>query len=176
MDETAPQPTPQRHRKTPWLSVGALALSVGVGFGGGLITADAIGPNTNPAAADTQAANTEPADGAVDETKTEDEPEPSYSPVPTDFDLAVKITRKKCFGSAGCNIDYQVELSYNGLQPLDDLISYDLTYEVTGGEDGPAINTLTVPGDAYSFEDSESASTASSSTVLKATVTDVEPE
>src|SRR5262245_38709860 len=45
----------------------------------------------------------------------EEAPEPRYyTPTEIDFKLTVKITRKKCFGSAGCNVTYHVNLAYAG--------------------------------------------------------------
>jgi hypothetical protein len=44
-------------------------------------------------------------------------PSPTYrsSPAPlrspSDFTIGIKVLEKKCFGSAGCNIIYQIELS-----------------------------------------------------------------
>lgn len=96
-----------------------------------------------------------------------------YKPTKLDFQLKLKITRKKCFGSAGCNIDYHIDLTYVGAT-LDDSQTWVVTYEVTGVEDGPAINTFEITGDQYSYDESESAQTADSSTKLKVKVTDVE--
>jgi len=96
-----------------------------------------------------------------------------YHPTKLDFQLKLKITQKKCFGSAGCLIEYHVDLAYAGA-PLDDSDTWVVTYEVSGVEDGPAINTLEVTGDQMSYDETESAETPSSSTKLRVKVTDVE--
>lgn len=85
----------------------------------------------------------------------------------------MKVTRKKCFGSAGCNINYHIDMEYKGAK-LDDSKTYRVTYEVTGVEDGPAVNTFEVTGDQWSYDESESGQTATSTVKLKAKVTDVE--
>lgn len=105
-----------------------------------------------------------------------DDPQPQYAvPVKSDFSLAVKTLRKKCFGRAGCNIDYRIELTSNTLEDFDPDITYDVTYKVTGGDD-TSINTLEVTGDSYSYDQEESLSTLSSSAKLRAVVTDVEEQ
>lgn len=93
-------------------------------------------------------------------------------PDPEDFSLKVKVLKKQCFGSAGCNVTYRVEVGYDGPE-LDPDVTYELTYEVRGVEDGPAVNTLELTGDAYETDKEEHASTSSTSTKLKAVVTDI---
>lgn len=99
----------------------------------------------------------------------------TYTPTPDDFELDVKILERQCFGSAGCNVTYRVELGYGG-PTLDPDTTYDITYEVRGVEDGPAINTLTATGDQYEADAEEFAMTSSPSRKLRAVVTDVEAE
>jgi hypothetical protein len=48
------------------------------------------------------------------------------------------------FGSAGCDVDFRIEVGYDG-PPLDPSVTYELAYEVKGGEE-PLINTLTIEG------------------------------
>jgi len=94
-----------------------------------------------------------------------------YQPQPADFVLTAKVLEKSCFGSAGCNVQYRIEVTYNGA-PLDPSKTYEVTYEVNGGED-PEINTLEVTGTKYSADDRESIGTKSSKTELTVTVTSV---
>lgn len=96
---------------------------------------------------------------------------PTYhTPVPADFKLTVKVIAKECFGSAGCNVTFRIDLTGGG--ELDPDKTYELTYEVKGGED-PLINTLTVTGKQYEREDKEYIQTSSSSKKLTAVVTSV---
>jgi hypothetical protein len=90
-----------------------------------------------------------------------------------DFELTVKTLSKQCFGSAGCNLTYRIEVGYDG-PPLDPSNTYEVVYEVRGGEDGPQINTLTVEGDQSSVDSEESISTNSSARKLTAVVTSVD--
>jgi hypothetical protein len=85
----------------------------------------------------------------------------------------VKTLSKQCFGSAGCNITYRIEVGYDG-PPLDPSNTYEVVYEVRGGEDGPQVNTLTVEGDQSSVDSEESISTSSAGRKLTAVVTSVD--
>jgi hypothetical protein len=80
--------------------------------------------------------------------------------------IGLKIRSKECFGSAGCNVEYQINPQYWGSGDLHG--SWDVTYKVTGGDDGPIINTFTVKNGRASFDADEFVSTASSTTKLHA--------
>lgn len=101
--------------------------------------------------------------------------EPTYAtPKRSDFTLAVKILSKENFGSAGSNITYRIQLSQDGTKTYDPAKTYELTYQVNGGEDGPAVNTLTIQGDNYQTDNEEIASTKSVSDKLTVKVLSVE--
>lgn len=97
---------------------------------------------------------------------------PAYTPTPKDFTLTIKTLKKECFGSAGCNVTFRIQVGYDG-PALDPSTTYEVTYEVRGAEDGPQINTLTVQGDQSSVDEEEFVSTKSAAVKLKAVVTDV---
>jgi hypothetical protein len=68
-------------------------------------------------------------------------------PTKSDFVMRLRVTSKQCFGSAGCNLEYDVIPKWAGDQPAADTQldgEYDLTYAVTGSEDGPIVETMTV--------------------------------
>jgi hypothetical protein len=89
-----------------------------------------------------------------------------------DLKLTVKTTKKDCFGSAGCNVDYQIRLAVAEGTKLPD--SCDVTYQVTGLED-PQTATLTLTSDGkYTQDDWQSGQTKHSNDILKAKVTEVE--
>jgi hypothetical protein len=48
-------------------------------------------------------------DADVFETSTPDAP--AYTPTTKDFKIALKVKSKDCFGSAGCNVVYELELT-----------------------------------------------------------------
>lgn len=114
--------------------------------------------------------------GAAQPAKGADTPAAkSYKPTKLDFVLKVKITEKKCFGSAGCNVTYHIDMTYTG-DTLDPSETWLITYQVAGVEDGPAINTLELTGDEYSYDEEEFGQTSSSSKKLTAKVTDIEKQ
>ncbi len=95
---------------------------------------------------------------------------PSYTPKASDFDVKLRITQKQCFGSAGCNVSYKIDVSYSGLPPEDDV---EVTYQITGDESGTQIQSFTYSPDGTYNYTSGTASTSSSSVQLSAKVTDV---
>jgi hypothetical protein len=110
-----------------------------------------------------------------EEVTEESQPAPEeFNPSTSDFKVKIKVVKKQCFGSAGCNVTYRIDPEYVGDDPLPTSGSTEVTYEVSGGEDGPAINTFTVDdtGTAH-FDETEDASTSSQSKKLKAEVTEV---
>jgi hypothetical protein len=93
--------------------------------------------------------------------------------IPADTHTSLDALSKQCFGSAGCNLTYRIEVGYDG-PPLDPSNTYEVVYEVRGGEDGPQINTLTVEGDQSSVDSEEIISTTSPSRKLTAVATSVD--
>lgn len=89
-----------------------------------------------------------------------------------DFELTPKITDKECFGSAGCNVSFRIDLVYSG-QTLDDDTTWLVTYEVTGIEDGPMIGSLELTGSTFSAQ-TETVSTTSQKSKVSIKVTDVQ--
>lgn len=89
----------------------------------------------------------------------------------SDIQLTVKTTKKDCFGSAGCNVDYKISAA------LEEGVAYqecDVTYDVHGLEDTQT-GTLELHTDGtYNQDGYQSGSTSSSSKKLTAKVTDID--
>ncbi|SBT40647.1 hypothetical protein [Micromonospora auratinigra] len=174
---------PVARRKKPligWI-VGGVVLVLLLCFGGcGALLATA-GSDDKPnqgAAAVTSAAPTPamttsaPTTAPVAAPATTEPPALSYdAPTKSDFKLKVKILSKACFGSAGCNVTYRINVTYTGAG-LDPSRTYEVTYQVKGAED-PIINTFEVTGDSASVQQEEMASTRRSGDKLTAVVTEV---
>jgi hypothetical protein len=142
----------------------AAGIAAGLSGGGDPSATPSASPNTLPNVVTTDRPAT-----AKPTTPTE----PAYgAPSKADFKLTPKVLSKKCFGSAGCNVTYRILVSYTG-PTLDPSESYELVYEVRGGEDGPTTNTLTVTGGESSVDEEEYVSTNSKNAKLTAVVTDV---
>lgn len=93
-----------------------------------------------------------------------------YMPKPADFTLTVKTLEKHCFGSAGCNVKFRIEVAYAG-QPLDETKSFDVTFDVKGAKD-PFTGTFQVKGGQYFGVEDELVQTGSNPS-LTAVVTAV---
>jgi hypothetical protein len=94
------------------------------------------------------------------------------TPTPTDPPVTTAVAEPTP-RDFGCNLTYRIEVGYDG-PPLDPSNTYEVVYEVRGGEDGPQINALTVEGDQSSVDSEESISTSSSGRKLIAVVTSVD--
>ncbi|MEH0985739.1 hypothetical protein [Micromonospora sp. CPCC 205556] len=170
--------TLSRRSRTRAYAVGGLALVIALCCGGVGITALA-GSDAEPAAQASAAPSSPPSTSApttaapTTAAATTAAPTTAAYEAPTkkDFKLAVKVLRKKCFGSAGCNISYRIDVTYTGTG-LDPANTYEVTYEVRGGED-PMVNTFEVTGDTASVQQEEDGSTRRSRDKLTAVVTDV---
>ncbi|KPI05071.1 hypothetical protein OK006_6830 [Actinobacteria bacterium OK006] len=99
---------------------------------------------------------------------------PTYAdPSPSDFTMKLRIKRKHCFGSAGCNVDVEPDLSYEGILPIDPDKTYEITYQINGDESGPVIETISLTNGTSMEYSPSSLSTASSGTEITGKVTDV---
>lgn len=165
----------KRTRRRVGTVLGAIAAVV---VAAGVVTYSTIAddPDTStPAVDSSQEPAADEQSGSEVEVADEPDPEPSYhDPAVDDFTLEPKILSQECFGSAGCLVEFRVELTYikDFGQGLDPDITYEITYELHGAED-PYINTLELTGTQYSTEESESVSTVSSDAELTIEVVSV---
>lgn len=175
-------PVPPRKRPR-WLlptliGVGVvLVLCVGFGIIGAFLPDQPQKPKA-AAGGQTQTATAAP----VAETTTPPAPttQPATAPpTPTgltkaDVILKVKIKKQECFGSAGCNLEFEIQADWPS-EKIRDGQKYDVTYEVAGVEDGPQVGTLTIVSKTEFEQDSyQSAQTTRHVRTLKVKVTDVE--
>lgn len=72
---------------------------------------------------------------------------PYDDPRPEDFTIEVIVLSESCFGSAGCNVTFEIEVGW--LVRLDPSVTYQLTYEVTGSDYGTSTDTVDITGDEY---------------------------
>jgi hypothetical protein len=91
-------------------------------------------------------------------------------PEAEDFTLSIRMLEKHCFGSAGCNVTFQVKMDYNGPE-LDPNVTYLLTYQIHGTED-TYLHTARIMGWQYTSQD-HYATTVSSDAELTATVVEI---
>lgn len=172
----APIPaTPGKRSNVLAWAVGGIALVIALGCGGAVIAV--VSGDDTKSAADTTPSSASPGSAAPTTATPTTAPASTapavvtYTPTKSDFKLNVKVLRKQCFGSAGCNITYRIDVTYTGAE-LDPFKTYEVTYEVKGGED-PIVNTFEVTDDSASVEQEEFASTRRSADKLTAVVTSV---
>ncbi|MFG2054202.1 hypothetical protein ACGFI9_09230 [Micromonospora sp. NPDC048930] len=177
-ETTNPQPVaPRKKPLIGWIVAGVvLVLLLCFGGCGALLATANSGDKPEKGAAATSTAPTPPATTSAPTTAVAapatTEPPLSYdAPTKNDFKLRVKILSKECFGSAGCNVTYRINVTYTGTG-LDPSKTYEVTYQVKGAED-PIINTFEVTGDSASVQEEEMASTRRSGDKLTAVVTEV---
>lgn len=171
----APQPPPAPARKYP-KGVGRIAFGV-YGLTLGIILAGAASASETPTASPSPAktVTVAPEEPGKAKPAVEEPVEPTYDvPTPADFKGTVKILSKQCFGSAGCNVEYRVELEAIRTVHPDPDVTYEVTYQVAGDESGTQVGTTTITGDEYEVPWDESASTRSNATKLTVEVTEIE--
>jgi len=96
----------------------------------------------------------------------------AFDPQPSDITVKVKIDSKENFGEAGSVITYEPDVTLDS-SAFDPDVTYQVTYEVRGGQDGPEIHSFTVAGDSYTY-DQEVTQTESVNQRLTARVTSVD--
>jgi hypothetical protein len=163
-------PAKKKRRWVPFFAYPAvLVLGVILGSsGGGSSTAPSA---SKPGPTTTVTAKATP-DVPVAAETTEPPPPADVKPTKANFKLTVKVLGKQCFGSAGCNVTYRILIDYTG-PDLDPSKTYEVVYEVRGGDDGTSTNSFTVTGGESSVDSEETASTKNKSAKLTAVVTDV---
>ncbi|MET8077486.1 hypothetical protein [Streptomyces sp. NPDC005303] len=102
--------------------------------------------------------------------------EPTYVEADADsFSIYLRTTARQCFGSAGCNVTVEPELSYLGSSgDLDPDAVYEITYEIHGDESGPVIQTAELTDQTRLSYRPSLISTASASTEPSVEITDVQ--
>jgi len=179
---------PKRRRRWPWIAGTAAVLALAGVFTAAVLlrTPDAAAP-TSSAPEFASAGSSCPIDSAmaagvngvrlrcesgrwatVEDTAMEKPP--AVAPLLSDITLTVRIKEKKCFGSAGCNVTFEVDMAM--IAPMPDG-TWELTYEVAGVEDGPLIDTIEITGDQYTVSE-QVVGTPRKSTKLTVKATDLQ--
>lgn len=153
-------------------------LLVGTGLGAvAQPEATTVTRTATPAPAPTVTVTATPAPApTVTVTKTAAPPPPkvtTFEGTSADFVVTLTITEQKCFGSAGCNVNYRVETpAYIGTAPLPTSGTIEVTYKVLGAED-PIMESFTVSGGQVRWSETGYASTQNADVELTAEVTAV---
>jgi hypothetical protein len=135
-----PPPPPKRNR-TNAIITGSAAAVIAAIVATGVVVVQSRDDGSKPAAA--ASTSSAPGKDAVTAAAGEPDPTPTYSEVtPDSFTIKLKTTKRQCFGSAGCNVTVEPDLTFLGnSSDIDPDAVYEITYEIHGDESGPVIET-----------------------------------
>jgi hypothetical protein len=170
-DFPPPSPPPAPKKPRNWVIIGSAAAVIAAVIGTGVFVVNSRDDDSRPAAAATSSA---PSEDAVTAADTAD-PTPSYAEASTDdFSIDLKTKSKQCFGSAGCNMTVEPELTFLGVSGvLDPDAVYEITYEIRGDQSGPVIATAELTDQTSLSYTPSLISTASAGTKVSVEITDV---
>jgi hypothetical protein len=162
-------PNPPEKKRTNTIIIGATAAIIAAVVATGIIVVQTRDHDDSKPA--TTASSTP--DTGIAAAATEDS-EPTYTTLDADsFSMTLKTKSRQCFGSAGCNVTVEPDLTYTGLGEIDPDAVYEITYEIRGDESGPVIQTATLSNQTSLNYRPSVISTASASTKVSVEITDV---
>lgn len=169
--EFPPQPEPPaKKRGSNAVIIGAAAAVIAAVVATGVVVVQTRDDDSKPAAT----ASSAPGKDAETTVAEEAETEPTYEvPDVDDFTMTLRTTERQCFGSAGCNVTVEPRLTYEGLGDLDPDEVYEITYEVSGDESGPVIETAELSDETSLNYTPTSISTASAGAKVSVKITDI---
>ncbi|MFK4801675.1 hypothetical protein ACI3K5_23710 [Streptomyces sp. MPA0124] len=167
-----PPPPPAKKSRTNAIIIGAAVAIIAAIIGTGVVVVQTRDDSKPTVSAETSTPAEDLAAPAVEETE---DPEPSYAELtPADFEMKLRTTRRQCFGSAGCNLTVEPDLTYTGLTgDIDPDAVYDITYEIKGDESGPVIATAELSNETNLNYRPSLITTVSSSTKVSVEITGV---
>lgn len=145
MSNTTPPPSPGVPPAKKGLSngvvIGAAAARIAAVGATGFFVVQPGGDGGKRAAAVTNGAFAEEVRAAAAEEA--EGPEPSYTEPDADsFTMKLRTTSRQCFGSAGCDLTVEPDVTHEGIaDALDPDAVYEVTYVIRGDASGPAIET-----------------------------------
>ncbi|MFF7276180.1 hypothetical protein [Streptomyces griseorubiginosus] len=168
-------PAPSNKRRANAVIIGSAAAVIAAIVTTGIVV---VGATTGSTPNDDKPSTTAAPSSAGEELAApfaEPDPEPTYAQVDADsFSIDLRTTERQCFGSAGCNVTVEPDLTYLGSSgDLDPDAVYEITYEIHGDESGPVIQTAELTNQTSLSYRPSLISTASASTELSVEITDI---
>lgn len=162
-------PAPPKKNRTNLIIIGSAAAVIAAVVATGIVVVQS-GDDSKPTAASTSSAPAEEAVTAAEEPA----PTPTYAVVDADsFTIDLKTKSRQCFGSAGCNLTVEPNLTYVGIGDIDPDAVYEITYEIRGDESGPVIATAELSNETSLNYTPSLISTASAGAKVSVEITDV---
>lgn len=168
-----PPPAPQKSR-TNAVIIGAAAAVIAAVIGTGIVVVQSRDhDDSKPAAATKSSAPA--AEAANDDTADADDTEPTYVDLDADsFSIDLKTKSRQCFGSAGCTLTVEPDLTLAvDSDSVDPDAVYEITYEIRGDESGPIIETAELTNQTSLNYTPSIISTPSAATKVSVKITDV---
>ncbi|MFJ6087471.1 hypothetical protein ACIQI8_39400 [Streptomyces sp. NPDC092369] len=170
---SAPEPSAPKVSRTHLIVIASAAAVIAAVIGTGIVVARSGDADGKPASAGST--SSAPDEDAVTVAEEEPDPSPVYDEVAAeDFTIELRTTSRQCFGSAGCNVTVEPDLTFLGdSEDIDPDAVYGITYEIHGDESGPVIATAEL-SDRTSLNYTPSViSTVSSGTKVSVEITGV---
>jgi hypothetical protein len=166
-------PTQPKKSHTNAVIIGSAAAVIAAVVATGIVVVQSGNDDGSKPAA--TAASSVPDDDAVTSAADEPDLEPTYEEVDADsFTIELRTTERQCFGSAGCNMTVEPELTFLGdSENVDPDAVYEITYEIRGDESGPVIETAELSDQTSLNYTPSLISTASASKKVSVKITDV---
>ncbi|MES9522442.1 hypothetical protein [Streptomyces capoamus] len=163
-----PGPAPKKSR-TNLVIISSAAAVIAAVIATGIVVVQATNDDSKPAATK---ASTPAAEPASEDTE---EPSPTYADLDADsFSIDLKTKSRQCFGSAGCNVTVEPDLTLMvDSSSVDPDAVYEITYEIRGDESGPVIDTAELSNQTSLNYTPSLIQTASAGTKVTAKITDV---
>jgi hypothetical protein len=165
---------PPKKNRTNAVIIGAAAAVIAAVVATGIVVVQSGDSDSKPAAAKPSLYGSDGTVDAAEEPASDPAPEPSYAALDAaDFTMKLRTTSRQCFGSAGCNLTVEPELTYVGIGDIDPAGVYSITYEIRGDESGPVIETAELSNETSLNYTPSVISTRSSGTKVSVKITDV---
>ncbi|MGW2720658.1 hypothetical protein [Streptomyces sp. NPDC001492] len=168
-DFPPPPPAPKKSR-TNLVIIGSASAVIAAVVATGVVVVQSRDDGSKPAATTKSSA---PANEAA--TAADPDTAPTYAELDTDsFTMTLKTKARQCFGSAGCNLTVEPDLTLLvDSADIDPDAMYEITYEIHGDESGPVVETAEL-SDQTSLNYTPSViTTVSASTKVSVEITDV---
>jgi hypothetical protein len=165
----SPQPSKDQTARTILIVLGAVAVAAVLG----LVFASHDNHSSSSSTSSTTTHSEMPQPASADTPTTTAPPLPL--PTPDEFKINVIVIKQDCFGSAGCNVQYEINPDYTGPSAQLKNRSLRIIYQINGG-DNPKTASFTVVNGTAHYDKSGFISTVSADVNITATATQVIPE